>query len=142
MNNNKKINRKSSVILILLYILIITLFTFFGKMIRDFNSHYVTVMSPVMYTFPDGYISMAVLSNTCFSTNDEGEAIAFIIEEKSDTGEKAYFAKEIKVILGKSDDKCTEIIKAPTFSVMFILSYNLNINDGDRVVINNITDIP
>lgn len=134
--------KRISIILIIVYIVMITFFLTFGEKLRDYYSPHIEVMSPIMYTFPDGYISMVVLSNDCFFINEDGEITAFIIEEKTETGEQAYYAKKISVILGKSDDKCSEVIKAPTIEAMFICSSDGNISDGDRVVIERIIDIP
>lgn len=97
-------------------------------------SPHVEVMAPIMYMFPDGYFSMVALSNSCFSPDEDGITTAFIVEENSDTGEHAYFARKIQVILGRSDDKCSEIIKSTTVNAIFICSTDRKITDGDRLL--------
>ena len=131
-----------TVILFCLFALTIIFFLYFGKTIRDYNSPHVEVMAPITYMFPDGSICMAALSNSCFSTGGDGINVAYMIEEKSDSGEKAYYAKQIEVILGQSDDRCTEVKKAPMLSALFICDTSRDITDGERVVINKIINVP
>jgi hypothetical protein len=133
--------KKLTYVILGLFILSIIFFSGFGKAIRDYYSPHVTVMSPVYYTFADGTIVGAALVNSCFYEVDS-ETMAYIIEERTDTGERAYHAKMIRVILGRSDEKCTEVKKSEKYEAMYICESDRNFLDGDRVVIEKIINAP
>ncbi len=114
---------------------------FWGGNVRDFLSAKVEVMSPVFYTFADGKSTMTGLSSSCFHTSDT-ETYAFIVEEKSDTGEKAYFVRKIDVTAGRTDDRCTELLKSSDFNAIYVALADKTINDGDRVVISKVLNSP
>ncbi|MDF2539578.1 MAG: hypothetical protein K0S76_2599 [Herbinix sp.] len=134
--------KKISLIIFSLLIFLVTVFSIFGKRIRDNYSPHVEVMPPIIYTFPDGTASMVALVNTCFSTNEEGITTAYIVEENSNSGEKAFYAKQIELTLGKSDGKYSDVRKASTLDALFIYHTDRKITDGERVVIDKISNNP
>lgn len=134
--------KKLTLIIFSIFVCFITFFYIFGEEIRDHYSPHVEVMPPLTYIFPDGSMSLVVLKNSCFSTDDEGKTTAYIVEENNASGEKAFYAKKIELIVGKSDENCSEIKKSPIFNTMFISSTDRNITDGDRVVIDRIVNSP
>ncbi len=134
--------RKITFLFFCLLTLSVTFFSLLGKAIRDYYSPHVEVMAPISYLFPDGSITMAALVNSCFIVEENGKTYAFLIEERSDSGESAYYTKKIELILGQSDDRYSEVKKAPILNALFICNTNQDLVDGERVVLHKIVNMP
>ena len=134
-------NKKIVILFSAVFSLSIIFAYFWGGNVRDFLSARVEVMSPTFYAFADGKSTFTGLSSSCFHTADTGTYV-FIVEEKNDTGEKAYFVRKIDVIAGRTDDRCTELLKSPDFNAIYVASADKSIDDGDRVVISKVRDSP
>lgn len=130
-----------AIILSIIFSISILVASILGETIRDSLSPKVEVMSPVYYVFDDGQAIMSGLSSECFFYTENG-SYAFVVEEKNDTGEKAYFAKKVAVVTGKSDNICTELVKSSHFNGMYICYTSTPIHDGERVVITKISNSP
>jgi hypothetical protein len=122
-----------------IFIISIIAFARFGKQIRDLYSPHVDVIPITEHIFPSGMYAQVVRSS-CISASDEGTADAYILEEKTDTGERAYYAKKIEVSVGESDEKYTELRKVTDFTALYISSSDRALTDGKRVVIERIVN--
>ncbi|NLC19093.1 MAG: hypothetical protein GX757_07700 [Clostridiales bacterium] len=120
-----------------IFALSISIFTSFGKRIRDYYSAHVDVTNISERILSNGIYAQVLLSS-CLYEDDDGSIYAYIVEEKTDSGERAYYSRKVEVITGVVDGEYTEIINVPDFNALFICSFTSDFTEGERVIIEKI----
>lgn len=131
-----------TVILFGIFTLSILVFSIFGETVRNHYSPAVKVMTVKQYLFPDGAYTLTAVANSCVTTSEDGVSTAYIIEERTDAGEKAFYAKKVEVNIGIVDDRATEIWGIDDLSALFICYSDRELSDGKRVVLDGILNGP
>lgn len=131
-----------TIILFGIFTLSILLFSIFGEAVRNHFSPAVKVMAVNQYIFSDGSYTMTAVANSCVTMSEDGVSTAYIIEERSDAGEKAFYAKKVEINIGIVDDRAAEIWGFDDLRALFICNSDRELSDGKRVVLDGILNGP
>lgn len=124
-------------VLFVIFIISIVAFAAYGKQIRDFNSAHVAVTTISERLLSNGIFAQVLLSS-CIYEDSDGTKYAYIVEENSDFGERAYYAKRVELDIGNVDGDYIELISINEETAMYISSSDRDFTEGDRVVIERI----
>jgi len=126
-----------TIVLFGIFIISIAVFAAYGKQIRDYYSPHVDATTVNERIFSNGMFYMVLLSS-CLHEDEDGNVYAYILEENSDSGEKAYYVKKVEVLAAEVEGKYTALMRIPEYDALYVSSYDKELKEGDRVVIERI----